>query len=47
LDAVRRWCVDESETKALLPVRVLASSVPTCTLSVVSLGDLRIYDHSA
>ena len=41
-DTVRRWCVDGSETKALVPVRVVAAKVPSRTLSVVSPTGFRI-----
>jgi len=39
-DTVRRWCVDAGETKA--PVRVVATKVPSRTLSVVSPAGFRI-----
>jgi hypothetical protein len=41
-DTVRRWCVDGGETKALVPVRVVATKVPSRTLSVVSPAGFRI-----
>ncbi len=41
-DTVRRWCVEAGETKALVPVRVVAPRVPVRTLSVVSPGGFRI-----
>jgi hypothetical protein len=41
-DTVRRWCVDGDETKALVPVRVVTTEVPSRTLSVVSPTGYRI-----
>ena len=41
-DAVRRWCLDGGETKALVPVRVVATKVASRTLSVVSPAGFRI-----
>jgi transposase-like protein len=46
-DTVRRWCVDHGETKALVPVRVVATQVPSRTLSVVSPAGFRIDGLSA
>jgi hypothetical protein len=40
-DTVRRWCVDGTETKALVPVRVVATA-PARALSVVSPTGYRI-----
>ena len=39
---MRRWCVVGGETKALVPVRVVAPKVPSRTLSVVSPAGFRI-----
>ena len=41
-DTVRRWCVDGTETKDLVPVRVVATTVPARALSVVSPMGFRI-----
>ena len=41
-DTVRRWCLDGAEPKALVPVRVVATSTPARTLSVVSPAGFRI-----
>src|SRR6187402_2508626 len=41
-DTVRRWCVEGGETRALVRVRVVATKMPSRTLSVVSPGGFRI-----
>jgi hypothetical protein len=41
-DTVRRWCLDGRETKALVPVHVLATKAPSRALSVVSPSGFRI-----
>ena len=41
-DTVRRWCLDGADTKALVPVRVVATKLPSRTLSVVSPTGYRI-----
>lgn len=46
-DTVRRWCVDGSETKALVPVRVVETRVSSRSLSVVSPAGFRIDGLSA